>query len=77
MVAGPDVRRLRELLVADGADVSGDADIVVRDRSGEDIGRVITPNQLVRLRADAGRVLAGGSVLRAHRGRRRSVVSGW
>jgi ABC-2 type transport system ATP-binding protein len=46
-VAGPDVRRLRELLVADGADVSGDADIVVRDRSGEDIGRVIAQNQLV------------------------------
>ncbi|HEX5898915.1 MAG TPA: ATP-binding cassette domain-containing protein [Solirubrobacteraceae bacterium] len=46
-VAGPDVRRLRELLVADGADVSGDADIVVRDRSGEDIGRVIAENQLV------------------------------
>ena len=46
-VAGPDVRRLRELLVADGANVSGDADIVVRDRSGEDIGRVIAENQLV------------------------------
>jgi ABC-2 type transport system ATP-binding protein len=46
-VAGPGVRRLRELLVADGADVSGDADIVVRDRSGEEIGRVIAANQLV------------------------------
>ena len=46
-VAGPDVRRLRELLVADGATVSGDADIVVRDRSGEDIGRVIAEHQLV------------------------------
>jgi ABC-2 type transport system ATP-binding protein len=46
-VAGPDVRRLRELLVADGADVSGDADIVVRNRSGEEIGRVIAHNQLV------------------------------
>jgi ABC-2 type transport system ATP-binding protein len=46
-VAGPDVRRLRELLVADGANVSGDADIVVRDRSGEDIGRVIAEHQLV------------------------------
>ncbi len=46
-VAGPDVGRLRELLVADGANVSGDADIVVRDRSGEDIGRVIAEHQLV------------------------------
>jgi ABC-2 type transport system ATP-binding protein len=46
-VAGPDVRRLRELLVADGADVSGDGDIVVRDRSGEDIGRMIADNRLV------------------------------
>jgi ABC-2 type transport system ATP-binding protein len=46
-VAGPDARRLRELLVADGANVSGDGDIVVRDRSGEDIGRVIAENQLV------------------------------
>jgi ABC-2 type transport system ATP-binding protein len=46
-VAGPGVRRLRELLVADGADVSGDADIVVRNRSGEDIGRVIADHQLV------------------------------
>jgi ABC-2 type transport system ATP-binding protein len=46
-VAGPDVRHLRELLVADGANVSGDGDIVVRDRSGEDIGRVIADNRLV------------------------------
>jgi ABC-2 type transport system ATP-binding protein len=46
-VAGPDVGRLRELLVVDGADVSGDADIVVRNRSGEDIGRVIAANRLV------------------------------
>jgi ABC-2 type transport system ATP-binding protein len=46
-VAGPDVDRLRELLVADGANVSGSGEIVVRDRSGEDIGRVIAHNQLV------------------------------
>jgi len=46
-VAGPDVGRLRELLVADGANVSGEGDIVVRDRSGEDIGRVIAEHQLV------------------------------
>jgi ABC-2 type transport system ATP-binding protein len=46
-VVGPDVPRLRELLVAEGATVSGDGDIVVRDRSGEDIGRMIAKNQLV------------------------------
>jgi ABC-2 type transport system ATP-binding protein len=46
-VAGPDVARLRELLIADGARVSGDGEIVVRDRSGEDIGRLIARNQLV------------------------------
>jgi ABC-2 type transport system ATP-binding protein len=46
-VAGPDVGRLRELLAADGADVSGDGDIVVRNRSGEEIGRVIAAHQLV------------------------------
>jgi ABC-2 type transport system ATP-binding protein len=46
-VAGPDVGRLRELLVADGADVSGNADIVVRNRSGEEIGHVIAAHQLV------------------------------
>jgi ABC-2 type transport system ATP-binding protein len=46
-VSGPDVPRLRELLRADGARVSGDGDIIVRDRSGEDIGRVIAQNKLV------------------------------
>jgi ABC-2 type transport system ATP-binding protein len=46
-VAGPDVGRLRELLAADGADVSGDGEIVVRNRSGEEIGRLIAANQLV------------------------------
>jgi ABC-2 type transport system ATP-binding protein len=46
-VAGPDVPKLRELLVADGADLSGQGEIVVRNRSGEDIGRVIAHNQLV------------------------------
>jgi ABC-2 type transport system ATP-binding protein len=42
-VAGPDVPRLAELLRADGAEVTdaGERAIVVRDRSGEDIGRVI------------------------------------
>jgi ABC-2 type transport system ATP-binding protein len=46
-VLGPDTRKLRELLVADGAQVSGDVDLIVRDRSGEDIGRMIATNQLV------------------------------
>jgi ABC-2 type transport system ATP-binding protein len=46
-VLGPDVPKLRELLVAGGATVSGDGEIVVRDRSGEDIGRVVAANQLV------------------------------
>ncbi len=46
-VVGPETAKLRELLVADGATVSGDVDLIVRDRSGEDIGRVIAANQIV------------------------------
>jgi ABC-2 type transport system ATP-binding protein len=47
-VAGPDVRRLGDILHADGAKVSGDsAEILVRDRNGEQIGRVIAEHQLV------------------------------
>ncbi|HEY6886903.1 MAG TPA: ATP-binding cassette domain-containing protein [Solirubrobacter sp.] len=47
-VAGPDVRRLGDLLHAQGAQVSGDAaEILVKDRSGEQIGRVIAEHQLV------------------------------
>jgi ABC-2 type transport system ATP-binding protein len=46
-VVGPDVRKLGEILRADGATVSGDSDIIVRDRSGEQIGRVIAHHQLV------------------------------
>jgi len=47
-VAGPDVRRLGDILYAHGAKVSGDsAEILVRDRSGEQIGRVIAEHQLV------------------------------
>jgi ABC-2 type transport system ATP-binding protein len=47
-VQGPDVTRLGELLREDGANV-GDADggIVVRDRTGEQIGRVIAANAVV------------------------------
>jgi ABC-2 type transport system ATP-binding protein len=46
-VSGPDVRRLGEILRADGATVSGDGELVVRDRSGEQIGRLIAQHQLV------------------------------
>src|SRR3954453_17850808 len=46
-VVGPDVRRLGEILRADGATVSGDGEIIVRDRSGEQIGRVIAEHRLV------------------------------
>jgi ABC-2 type transport system ATP-binding protein len=48
-VAGPDAARLGELLRADGAEVSGDGDraIVVRGRSGEEIGRMIAGGGIV------------------------------
>jgi ABC-2 type transport system ATP-binding protein len=47
-VAGPDVRKLGDILYKEGADVSGDsAEILVRDRSGEQIGRVVAEHQLV------------------------------
>jgi ABC-2 type transport system ATP-binding protein len=46
-VVGPDVPRLGEILRAEGATVSGDGEIIVRDRSGEQIGRVIAQHQLV------------------------------
>ena len=47
-VAGPDVRRLGDILYAEGAQVSGDpSQIVVRDRTGEQIGRLVAQHQLV------------------------------
>jgi ABC-2 type transport system ATP-binding protein len=48
-VAGPDAARLGERLRADGADVSSDGDraILVRGRSGEDIGRAIAAGGIV------------------------------
>jgi ABC-2 type transport system ATP-binding protein len=47
-VAGPDVRRLGDLLHAQGAKVSGDPTrITVSDRTGEEVGRVIAEHQLV------------------------------
>jgi ABC-2 type transport system ATP-binding protein len=47
-VAGPDVRKLGDILFQQGADVSGDtAEILVKDRTGEQIGRVVAEHQLV------------------------------
>jgi ABC-2 type transport system ATP-binding protein len=48
-VAGPDAAKLGELLRTDGADVTGDGDraILVKGRTGEDIGRVIAANAIV------------------------------
>jgi ABC-2 type transport system ATP-binding protein len=48
-VAGPDIARLAELLSADGAKVerAGDGVIVVADRTGEQIGRLIAANGIV------------------------------
>jgi ABC-2 type transport system ATP-binding protein len=47
-VLGPDVTQLRTVLESDGATVAGDgAEIVVRDRSGEQIGRLIAEHRLV------------------------------
>ena len=47
--AGPDVERLADVLRADGADVApaGEAAIVVHDRSGEQVGRLIAEHQVV------------------------------
>jgi ABC-2 type transport system ATP-binding protein len=48
-VAGPDAARLGELLRGDGAEISTDGDwaIVVRGRTGEEIGRVIAGGGIV------------------------------
>jgi ABC-2 type transport system ATP-binding protein len=47
-VKGPDVRRLGDLLYAEGAKVSGtNAEIFVADRNGEQIGRLVAEHQLV------------------------------
>jgi ABC-2 type transport system ATP-binding protein len=47
-VSGPDVVKLRPILESQGAEVSGHgSEIIVRNRSGEDIGRLIAQHQLV------------------------------
>ena len=47
-VMGPDVPRLGEALKQAGATVSGNGrEIIVRDRSGEEIGRLVAEHQLV------------------------------
>jgi ABC-2 type transport system ATP-binding protein len=47
-VKGPDVRRLGDILYADGIQVSGtDSEIFVKGKTGEDIGRLIAHHQLV------------------------------
>ena len=48
-VAGPDAARLGELLRADGAEVAQDADgaLLVRDRTGEQIGRLVAAEGVV------------------------------
>ena len=48
-VNGPDVTRLAEILRAEGADVAaaGEGAIVVRDRSGEQVGRAIAAHGVV------------------------------
>src|SRR3954468_7531772 len=47
-VVGPDVGRLSEILRADGVSVNDDGGaILVRDRTGEDVGRVIAANGIV------------------------------
>ena len=53
----------------------GERAIVVRGRSGEEIGRVIAAGRDRHLRARAGRLVARGDLLRAHRRRGRAVVS--
>jgi ABC-2 type transport system ATP-binding protein len=59
-VAGPDAGRLAELLRADGAEVTGDGDgaVLVADRSGEQVGKVIAANAIhIAELAPAGQTL--------------------
>jgi ABC-2 type transport system ATP-binding protein len=59
-VAGPDAGRLAELLRAEGAEVSGDGDgaVLVADRSGEQVGKLIADNAIhISELAHAGQTL--------------------
>ena len=74
-VAGPDVGRLGELLHGQGAKVSGDARRDPRQRAQRRADRPPGRRAPARdLRALAGRHLAGGDLLRAHRRPGRPVV---
>ena len=67
-VAGPDVRRLGDILYAQGARVSGDGDADHgADRTGEQIGRLIAEHQLVISELTSVGAIARGRLLRAHR----------
>lgn len=46
-VRGPDTTKLGELLRAEGAQVTGDGEIVVGDRTGEQIGRLVAQHGIV------------------------------
>lgn len=46
-VRGPDTAKLGELLRAEGAQVTGDGEIVVGDRTGEQIGRLVAQHGIV------------------------------
>lgn len=46
-VRGPDTAKLGELLRAEGAEVTGDGEIVVGDRTGEQIGRLVAEHGIV------------------------------
>lgn len=46
-VRGPDTGKLGELLRAEGASVTGDGEIVVGDRTGEQIGRLVAQHGIV------------------------------
>ena len=77
-VAGPDTERLAGLLRADGADVRADGGgaLVVRDRSGEDVGRVVAANGIVISELAAHGLEPRRGVLRADRRHgRRPVVT--
>ncbi len=46
-VRGPDTAKLGDLLRAEGASVTGDGEIVVGDRTGEQIGRLVAQHGIV------------------------------